>query len=135
METRRLPDHLPPVPEGCQTEGRWGDACDMRIGNEVLLADGRIVPIQGISYSPFEGDVYNFQVEDLHSYSVGQSRILVQNTYDESSLAALIKYIKQIAEEALETSALKSLSKRSPLIRPKSKEGHHIFTNFRKKMV
>ncbi len=47
LETRRLLDHLPPVPEGCQTEGRWVDACDMRVGDEVLLADGRIVPIQG----------------------------------------------------------------------------------------
>jgi RHS repeat-associated protein len=80
LDTRPRRDHLPSVPDGATTEGRWVDAVDLRIGDEVLLRDGRIMPVERIDHSHFHGDVYNFEVEALHCYAVGENSVLVHNS-------------------------------------------------------
>jgi hypothetical protein len=79
LAARPCMPHLPPVAEGATTPGRWVDAGDLRIGDELLLRDGRILPVQGLRSSPYHANVYNFEVEDLHCYTVGPSGVLVHN--------------------------------------------------------
>ena len=76
-----VPDPFPgsQVPEGATTPGRWVNAVDLRIGDELQLRDGRIERIEHVRLYPFFDTVYNFEVEDLHCYAVGWSSILVHN--------------------------------------------------------
>ena len=52
----------------------------MVVGDELLLRDGRIVPVEAIRHDPFEDTVYNFEVEDLHCYAVGRVSVLIHNS-------------------------------------------------------
>jgi RHS repeat-associated protein len=72
-------EHLPDAPAGCATPGRWVDAADLRVGDELLLRDGRVVAVEGLEVVPFAGLVYNFEVENLHCYAVGREGALVHN--------------------------------------------------------
>ena len=73
LEDRPRLEHLAKVPEGATTPGRWVDAVDLRVGDELILRDGRIEPIERIRlYGSFEM-VYNFDVDALHCYAVGRS--------------------------------------------------------------
>jgi len=71
--------HLAPEPEGATTPGRWVDAGDLRVGDELMLLDGRIAPVREIELHPFDGVVYNFEVHELHCYAVGEDGVLVHN--------------------------------------------------------
>ncbi len=60
--------------------GKWLHADELKVGDFVTLYDGtakRIDKIDFISNGKFK--VYTFEVEDYHSYFVGQSKILVHN--------------------------------------------------------
>ncbi len=79
LDDRPQMDHLEPLPEGATTSGRWVDAGDLRIGDELLLRDGRIIGVQALRTCPYHADIYNFEVEELHCYTVGWSGVLVHN--------------------------------------------------------
>ena len=79
LEGRPRLEHLARVPEEATTPGRWVDATDLRVGDELLLRDGRIEKIDHVRLYAFFDTVYNFEVEDLHCYAVGWSGILVHN--------------------------------------------------------
>jgi RHS repeat-associated protein len=79
----RLP-HLPAAPVSRTVPGRWVDAGDLRAGDELLLRDGSRAPVEEIRVCPFEGQVYNFEVEDLHCYAVGPHGLLVHNKNGET---------------------------------------------------
>lgn len=81
-------DHLAEVPEGATTAGRWVDAADLRIGDELLLRDGRVVAVEALRHTPFEGTVYNLAVEELACYAVGRNGVLVHNTNGAEGAAA-----------------------------------------------
>jgi RHS repeat-associated protein len=72
-------EHLASVPEGAKTPGRWVDAGDLQIGDELLLRDGRIMPVEEVRHSPYHGEVFNFAVELLQCYAVGYNGLLVHN--------------------------------------------------------
>ena len=79
LDERPRLEHLPAVPYNATTEGRWVDAGDVRVGDEVLLRDGRIMPVEAVQHTPVRYAVYNFEVEDLHCYAVGEIQVLVHN--------------------------------------------------------
>ena len=79
LSDRPIREHLPPVPEGATASGRWVDAGDIRVGDELLLRDGRVLPVQAIRHQSYRGKVYNFHVDDLQCYAVGVADILVHN--------------------------------------------------------
>ena len=57
------------------------NACDLQIGNKVINVSGDALVIENI-ITEFVNNpvtVYNFQVEDFHTYYVGNNRILVHN--------------------------------------------------------
>ncbi|WP_165073864.1 RHS repeat-associated core domain-containing protein [Paludisphaera rhizosphaerae] len=80
LDDRPRRDHLPAAPDGSTTPGRWVDAGDLRVGDELLLRDGRVVPVRGVRIEPYHDDVYNFHVDELECYAVGWNGVLVHNT-------------------------------------------------------
>jgi hypothetical protein len=79
LADRNCPKHITP-PEGATTPGRWVEAGDVRVGDDLLLRDGRIVAVQAVRREQFKGKVYNFSVAELESYAVGVNNVLVHNT-------------------------------------------------------
>ena len=55
------------------------EACELSKGDEIMNASGGIYPVERIEFEDKEETVYNFQVEDYHTYYVGESSILVHN--------------------------------------------------------
>ncbi len=49
------------------------------MGDKLCLKTGRPEPITALSLETFGGEVYNFLIEDLHCYAVGNVRVLVHN--------------------------------------------------------
>ncbi len=78
LANRRCPKHIV-APQGATTVGRWVEAGDVRIGDELLLRDGRIVSVEAVRREAFQGKVYNFSVAELESYAVGRNNVLVHN--------------------------------------------------------
>ena len=61
--------------------GKWVCAKDLKVGDRVLLSDGKYGIIEKIKIEKLEipETTYNFEVEDFHTYYVGKSGILVHN--------------------------------------------------------
>jgi hypothetical protein len=70
---------MAPVTAGATTPGRWVDAGDLRVGDEMLLRDGEVGRVEALRYGFLDTAVYNFDIEGLHSYAVGRSEVLVHN--------------------------------------------------------
>ncbi len=53
----------------------------MRAGDVLVLSNGELVTVEWIDHEILESpiNVYNFEVEDFHTYFVGKSGILVHN--------------------------------------------------------
>jgi hypothetical protein len=80
LKNRPVREHLASVPDDATTPGRWVDAIDIRVGDELLLRDGRILPVEKVRQQPYCDKVYNFHVEDLQCYAVGCAGALVHNS-------------------------------------------------------
>jgi hypothetical protein len=72
-------DHMPSVADRTTIAGRWVDAGDLKVGDELLLRDGRILPVQSVRHSRFDGDMYNIEVDEFNCYAVGRNSVLVHN--------------------------------------------------------
>lgn len=61
------------------------NAVDLCIGTELLDAEGRTLHVEDIYREVLDGEtrtVYNFKVEDFHTYYVGESTVWVHNAND-----------------------------------------------------
>jgi hypothetical protein len=72
-------EELAERPADATVPGRWVDAGDLRVGDLLLLRDGRQLPITALATRSTTEPVYNFCVENLHSYAVGSVQVLVHN--------------------------------------------------------
>lgn len=63
-------------------ENGWTDACKLRAGDMLVLVNGDYVVIEKVQHEILETsiNVYNFQVEDYHTYYVADSGVLVHNS-------------------------------------------------------
>jgi hypothetical protein len=57
----------------------WVEAGDLTVGSLVQTSDGRVVDVDGISSREGRFEVFNFEVEDFHSYFVSDWGVLVHN--------------------------------------------------------
>lgn len=89
LDDRPLLDHHAAIPENATTRGRWVDAGDLQAGDILLLRDGRQMPVTSISTKPVVQKVYNFEVEELHNYAVGNVGILVHNNNGDEAATTL----------------------------------------------
>jgi hypothetical protein len=79
LENRPHRKHHHDLSEGATTPGRWVDACDVHIGDELLLRDGRTATVEAVGHAPYNGKLYNFAVSELETYAVGRHNLLVHN--------------------------------------------------------
>jgi hypothetical protein len=59
----------------------WTRAADLRAGDVLVLSNGEYVVVEFVQHEILESPVkvYNFEVEDFHTYFVGESAVLVHN--------------------------------------------------------
>ena len=59
----------------------WTAACQLRAGDRLQLVNGEYVIVEQIQHEILESPikVYNFEVEDFHTYYVGEQSVLVHN--------------------------------------------------------
>ena len=59
----------------------WTAACDLRAGDILVRSNGEYVVVEAIEHELLESPitVYNFEVEDFHTYYVGDTSVLVHN--------------------------------------------------------
>ena len=69
IEIESTPGHKYYIPE----ESSWRSAKDLKIGDKVLLSDGRYGIIESVENRSYEAarTTYNFEVQDFHTYYVG----------------------------------------------------------------
>jgi uncharacterized delta-60 repeat protein len=75
-----LEHHRGLMPDNCRTPGRWVDAGYLRVGDVLLLRDGRLLPVENVRMQPVHQNVFNFSVDRLQNYAVGPLGLLVHNT-------------------------------------------------------
>jgi hypothetical protein len=80
LEHRPLCDCLPVCDQKITPDGRWVYARDLQIGDVVRSRSFGTQEISALELSQTETLVYNFLVDDLHNYCVGENEILVHNT-------------------------------------------------------
>ncbi|RHX77558.1 hypothetical protein DLM77_20855 [Leptospira yasudae] len=88
-------------------ERSWVKVKDLKVGDIVQLKDGSQVPITGITpYSLSMTSVYNLEVEENHTYYVGQEGVLVHNYggTDKTEAHAQIEAILNGKETPIDTS-------------------------------
>ncbi|WP_270006592.1 polymorphic toxin-type HINT domain-containing protein [Solirubrobacter deserti] len=62
------------------TDGEWQDAADLTPGDSVFTVTGERISVGGVRPESLrQGRAYNLSVEDLHTYFVGEARVLVHN--------------------------------------------------------
>ena len=66
----------------------WTAACDLRAGDILVRSNGEYVVVEAIEHELLESPitVYNFEVEDFHTYHVGSASVLVHNKCHGNSL-------------------------------------------------
>ena len=78
------------------------NACDLIVGEELVDISGKVLLVEDIrvEYTPEPVKVYNFQVEDYHTYYVGSLEIWVHNaTYNDEGLIVDGEDIKAIRKK------------------------------------
>jgi RHS repeat-associated protein len=63
-----------------EDDGKWIEAKDLQIGNEIRKADGTWAKVESVIQKSEGAKVYNFEVADNHNYFVGTMGLLVHNT-------------------------------------------------------
>ena len=60
---------------------KWVSACDLKHGDKVLLSDGTLCEVEGVTLKQLETPetTYNLEVADFHTYYVSDACVLVHN--------------------------------------------------------
>ena len=60
---------------------KWVSACDLKRGDKVLLSDGTLCEVEGVTLKALESPetTYNLEVADFHTYYVSDACVLVHN--------------------------------------------------------
>ena len=66
----------------------WTDAANLRAGDILVLVNGEYVIVEKVQHEILEAPVtvYNFQVEDFHTYFVANTGVLVHNSCSQTTL-------------------------------------------------
>ena len=62
-----------------QTAGRWVDAGELSIGNNIWRADGSTGEVESVEVAAVQQRMYNLTVDTAHTFFVGQGQWLVHN--------------------------------------------------------
>lgn len=95
-QTTTTPEH----PFYAPTKG-WTEAVHLRAGDKLLNHNGELVVVEQVQHEILEAPVvvYNFEVQDYHTYFVGTNGVLVHNacgfTSDQKAVVELAKQSKK----------------------------------------
>lgn len=78
VSTHRSRDSLAKEDDG-EIRGDWVAAADLRVGDQLLRADGTWSTVIGLEKETRSETVYNFEVAENHNYFVGTTGVLVHN--------------------------------------------------------
>ncbi len=95
-------------------EKGWMDAIELRTGDKLVLRSGEIVLVESVRHETLEAPitVYNFEVEEFHTYYVTSSSILVHNTCSWNKLSdSFIKKTLKLDAHAIKREYLGSKAK------------------------
>lgn len=92
----------------------WTGAIELRAGDILVLQNGKYVIVEKIQHEILEVPVtvYNFEVEDFHTYYVGDSSILVHNVCKNPGRTGKQARLKELANDDKLSSALRGEIKR-----------------------
>ena len=91
---------MPEHPFYAPTKG-WTEAVHLRAGDKLLNHNGEMVVVEQVQHEILEAPVvvYNFEVQDYHTYFVGTNGVLVHNacgfTPDQKAVVELAKQSKK----------------------------------------
>ncbi len=80
LDNRPVREHLYAPPKESKLSGRWVDAVDLKAGDTVFLQETGPEKIEAVTTKPANYPVYNFSVDRLKCYAVGEKAILVHNS-------------------------------------------------------
>jgi hypothetical protein len=88
----------------------WVQAAELWVGERLLTPSGP-VHVAWLAAKPGVHRVYNLEVEDAHSYLVGESRLWVHNTCDVDALSASGRFLDPADKGGMVTRAGRALQK------------------------
>jgi len=84
LASRPLPADFKDSQPSTSVPGRWVEARDLRNGDRLRVLGDAIAVVSSLSSRWDSLPVYNLEVEDLHTYAVGKSYVLVHNKVPEN---------------------------------------------------
>ncbi len=96
LDRRSRPEHVPAAPPDARAPGRWVDAAGLTTGDVLLLQSGLRTPVTAVLARQIRQPVYNFQVEELHTYAVGKCQVLVHNKAASNPFAGVPSFSNQL---------------------------------------
>lgn len=74
----------------------WTSACDLRAGDILVMLNGEYVVVEQVQHELLESPeaTYNFEVEDYHTYYVGEDQVLVHNECKPKSAGNMQKQVE-----------------------------------------
>jgi hypothetical protein len=108
LECRPLCDCLPVCDQKVTPDGRWVYARDLRIDDVVRSHSFGTQKISALELSQTQTLVYNFLVNDLHNYAVGENEILVHNTNSPGKISSNTPRPRKVTKEGMSNPAKKN---------------------------
>lgn len=109
----------------------WINACDLKSGDKLVLIDGNYITIEKVQHDLLDTPtkVYNFQVENYHTYYVSILGILVHNLCRQQAVKKAWKNEQQLVRETGNGTRAWTASQKAELLRTgrvRGFVGHHM---------
>ena len=78
LTTRPDASHISTEEQGVDTVGRWVNARDLRLGDNLLSANG-MIKVTAVATEELQQVVYTLRVANVHNFAVGTAGLLVHN--------------------------------------------------------
>ncbi len=80
LDTRPQPEEMLELPRMISLPGRWVEAGQVQIGDQLLLVNGKEVSVEEVVTVPYAEKVFNLEIAEIHTYAVGKTGVLVHNS-------------------------------------------------------
>ncbi|WP_410326512.1 polymorphic toxin-type HINT domain-containing protein [Ruminococcus sp.] len=79
----------------------WTLARSLRAGDVLVLSNGELVTVEWVQHEILESPikVYNFEVEEFHTYFVGENRVFVHNGCGDEKVPSRKEALNQIKKD------------------------------------